>query len=66
MSAFIFKKSSTDMICAFRGSIERYRGGQKELHCVFFGSIQAFDGLPRDTEEVRSDGEVREGGAGHA
>ncbi|KAK3542239.1 hypothetical protein QTP86_021401, partial [Hemibagrus guttatus] len=62
---FMPRKSTTDAIFALRILMEKYRDGQKELHCVFVDLEKAYDGAKRRAvvlyEEVRSSREYREG-----
>ena len=39
-------KSTTDAIFALRMLMEKYREGQKELHCVFVDLEKAYDRVP--------------------
>ena len=41
-------KSTTDGIFTLRMLIEKYREGQRELHCVFGDLEKAFDSVPRE------------------
>ncbi|KAK3567165.1 hypothetical protein QTP86_011304 [Hemibagrus guttatus] len=45
---FIPRKSTTDAIFALRILMEKYRDGQKELHCVFVDLEKAYDRAPRE------------------
>ncbi|XP_065658483.1 uncharacterized protein LOC136082999 [Hydra vulgaris] len=66
---FIPAKCTTDAMFALRELMEKYREGQKELHCVFVDLEKAYDssetGAVALYEEVRSSGKVCEGGAGN-
>ena len=65
---FMPRKSTTDAIFALRMLMEKYREGQKELHCVIVTLEKAYDRMPREElcwffggffyGEVRSDREV--------
>ena len=61
---FMPRKSTTDAIFALRVLMEKYREGQKELHCVFVDLEKAYDKVQREVvlhEEVTSGGEVCQG-----
>ena len=45
---FMPGKSSTDSLFALRVLMEKYREGQKELHCVFVDLEKAYDKMPRE------------------
>ncbi|KAK3545265.1 hypothetical protein QTP70_002782 [Hemibagrus guttatus] len=45
---FMPRKSTTDAIFALRILMEKYRDGQRELHCVFVDWEKAYDRVPRE------------------
>ncbi|KAK3548010.1 hypothetical protein QTP70_002315 [Hemibagrus guttatus] len=45
---FMPRKSTTDAISALRILMEKYREGQRELHCVFVDLEKAYDSVPRE------------------
>ncbi|KAK3517722.1 hypothetical protein QTP70_016495, partial [Hemibagrus guttatus] len=45
---FMPRKSTTDAIFALRILMEKYRDGQRELHCVFVDFEKVYDRVPRE------------------
>ncbi|KAK3525721.1 hypothetical protein QTP70_006750 [Hemibagrus guttatus] len=45
---FMPRKSTTDAIFALRILMEKYRDGQRELHCVFVDLEKTYDKVPRE------------------
>ena len=60
---FMPGKGATDAMFALRMLIEKYREGQRELHCVFVDLEKACDRVPREDlwyciEKIRNSGKV--------
>ena len=45
---FMPGKGTTDAVFALRMLMEKYREGQRELHCVFVDLVKAYDRVPRE------------------
>ena len=45
---FMPGKGTTDATCALRMLIEKYRKGQRELHCAFVDLVKTYDRVPRE------------------
>ena len=45
---FMPGKGTTDAIFSLRMLMEKYREGQRELHCVFVDQEKAYDRVPRE------------------
>ena len=54
---FMPGKGTTDAMFALRMLMEKYREGQRQLHCVFVNLAKAYDKVPRE-ELIRKSGIV--------
>ena len=45
---FMSKKGTTDAVFLLRMSMEKYRKGQRELHCAFVDIEKSYDRIPRE------------------
>ena len=45
---FMPGKGTTDAIIALRMLMEKYRGGQREFHCVFVDLEKAYNRVPKE------------------
>ena len=44
----MLRKGTTDAMFALRMLMEKYREGQRELHCIFVNLEKAYDRVPRE------------------
>ena len=58
------EKGTTDAMFVLRMLMEKYREGERELHCVFVNLEKAYDKVPREElwqllyEKIRNNGKV--------
>ena len=57
---FMPGKGTSDVIFALKMLMEKYREGQRELHCVFVDLEKAYNRVPREElyEKIRNGGKV--------